>query len=1657
MELGFNFNDFYKEMQAKSEVPLNYAGVDLDQATESSEWITNNVLYYVSHIWADGVLYDGNYRLLVRVDDDEDPDEYHDYFVRQWESIDPLLEADVTGDWIPGRDRENTIVLDSSEDAVSYFILEDSDHSDTIVTAVTEVTLIVFPKYEAITNDIKTVMSERFPSTVTDTDPGLYEDINQNVIGSNAENWPKGNNTSYNIKPGSNLPTYMRCMYGLLGLYGGDRSKSLRWMFGSRYGMWRIGSSAVVSRSRFNRWINNLTDRLADNNIGVKVEVYDDAYAKEVTVEDATKEDYRRNKRAARLKHRTYRRAVRDSDWTRTKMTRRTSFQTAYTKELPKFLAKFGNGENGQADFVQRMSYADGNTQDAVIPSMRDVFKAWYYDASELEDEFNDNFQTVVDGMSKVPLGWRTVGGSIRDTLFEIAGRYKEFPTTITIEDDEQKDIKIPASDRVGIDLSYILNQMAMGGYSLDGPETGYKYYYPRVIQRGGYEITDPDQYGMGGFSEAYVGVDEYTTTSFSVSWKDDKYKYDLDMRPSVVHVPPQKSKKPKVWFENSSYRYSSNITECVDVNGKRQGSSDFVRQGAPADILRTRAVSEGVSGEEIKSELTDYFNYLLSKNKDYSDLSVTVDDYVLTANNGAIETSDVSEVAGDDPDTIKEKTVKLRYRQFMFWTACYLNYLAENGFAKTAADAMMAAITENGTLEATLLAMASQGYRRQPRFGEKVDMAGNIVSGEVFTYDVIQWESCSSTDSIVWHPVPLYEERWNVPSEGIESIGPLVDSVEIMYDAYVTMLRNLPSTFLRYGFRAVMNTIRRLRDISDDFADLLRTVYRIRVYQMFAQESVFTNKSMVGLAGMKYAFRGKMETFPDDPDPFSAYSAYAPMWNMPARLMIPIQAYKKVRRRYKRWGRTRHRMVWVPIGVRWAEVQFIDTNVYSAYPQVDVAPGKDVAIESEVTVTQEGSSYRYTFADDLPEEVQSAETITLYTGVAGNSGVNGEYSGLSLYDSNVLSGTDGPGPGVYYVPKVRIPLPRSQRDDTKHAITVHYNMPHLPYDSEMRQKAFLDYGPLSQDRLFSITRNGDGGYGTRGEVRHDGWTIFHESSSSIRDLRCGVSTRDDYDPATGEHTLTQMCGSLGIHEKVALLVRILKEEFGSDKVRLIETYRSKEDQASMCMGSNESSFLSWHNYGLAAKILIYEDDLSTPVGLYGEEFKRMIPIARAFTEACYNGSIGEPCNVVWCRRLLVGPSMFDWEFLPIGVGHKDAPKFREDTVNLMDPMVERAYVDVDTAKYVKMWKKPDRDYQLPYILQSSKAYANAITIGGNHYVSPDRIKNIPHVNDIVLYDAKEYINLIQLKMDAHGTNHVPGVDMFTWRSLNPISCGQLVRYFSMIGNLPGAKALLAGSYYDQYNYITTMFYASDPVRYVKEMLGDRYADAAITIDMDGDSSYITLKDGLLHIKAQDSYPDMPSSDQDRFKSKQATPDRMLRGNWYDGKFYTYDERPIQEVVSPNPIIDGYQMRDGEWYPVNGDAVAVHTIIATQIKKEYDAIAKTFTDYKGVLMYDRIEDSPNSELSDMLENEFGLIAAQDLIDFDDMEDEIAKDVINEANRGNEGDVYEKVVDHAEVAGLKLAELTREHIHINDRHPGVTIEELYRRLTEKGYTANTLLK
>ena len=902
-------------------------------------------------------------------------------------------------------------------------------------------------------------------------------------------------------------------------------------------------------------------------------------------------------------------------------------------------------------------------------------------------------------------------------------------------------------------------------------------------------------------------------------------------------------------------------------------------------------------------------------------------------------------------------------------------------------------------------------------------------------SYKVMAWASSSTTGGGLASALveekqvikysgyaPSYLPYWGIDPYGEQDMDNAVRAAQVMISAY----KDMKSQLVKRAFRMNPITVARawlsLEDAEQAITDLSYTVDNIIWYQAFVNESVFTNKSvLLDLDNWIKTPQGDAEGDDYIQMPFNP-------WTLPARFMVPVSMYRKVRQRYRWYGIPRYRTVNVFDGVRWAEVRFYDLNVFNEYPQVAETPGTVVSLNIPCTISREGGTCRFDFETAVPEEAWNTPGgELLFNDVLGTTAqvvFDGDMS------AHLADGAEAPALiGDHVAVSVKVPPERSRNDsENKSPVTVHVKAPGLPYDNEIRKQAFVEYGPLSQDRLFEVVRYGDGGFpGIAEDLRFDGWKVFRQTSRKIEDMREGF----------------------GLYDKVAFLMSVLTHEFGSNRVELINTWRSADDQKGICTGGPESGMLSWHNYGMAAKILIYKADGTTPIEDKSDDMKRLVKVARAFTEICADGRVGNPCNVVWCGRLTVNPSLFDWEFLPVGVGHKDAFRFREAIMAQKDPIKECAYVDVDAAGLVKSAALTDGR---PYILRTSSAYRNARVINGHHYVSPDRIVNYSTPEDIVLYDLVEYIDLINLKLNANGNKLGDRGNMYEWKTLNDSACSQLIRYFALTNNIKSAKALIAGDFVEKYQAIEDAYYSKSPIDYVKHMLGDHYADARVTIDSMNDSGYISLASGRMYIKVVDQVPDNVPTMIDMHGQQRVDSEHVKRGVWRNGVFYGVDEIDIPYVESDGPVIDGY-VGDQASY---GEAMFLHQAVASEIHAAFIKIREMFERYNGVVMYDRFRDGPNADKFDQLENEFGAIAAQDLMDFDDLESMLAQDNINrladidsngDRNGVGDGDIYEKVVNNAQLAGMRKAVRTSERMHVTDRGNGLTPGEIYRAVME----------
>ena len=882
----------------------------------------------------------------------------------------------------------------------------------------------------------------------------------------------------------------------------------------------------------------------------------------------------------------------------------------------------------------------------------------------------------------------------------------------------------------------------------------------------------------------------------------------------------------------------------------------------------------------------------------------------------------------------------------------------------------------------------------------------------------VAEWETASNAGTVksFLDYYPSYMVLDDLGDSTTYTINQCVALAEdVMGDALdeIDTILSVQGIFFGAAFLAVQKL--RLRGANGDYRELIDVIDRIRWYQMYTNESVFDNKTYIG----------KRLPYNENNTPYVF---------MPARFLVPVQMYKKVRVRYKRWGRTRHKMVKRSIGVRWCEVTFVDNDVYESYPPNSQEPRQYYPIGKTAVVSFNSTSTIFTF--DTPIEGDTTDLIDIGKVTKFKNGtlllVNADGIEVDVRIDNASKFTadsivDGLA-GTVYVVGIYVPLENTARSDERTKVRVEYKMPYIPYDAELRRWAFMQYGAFDQDIYASETRE----VPANPEEKTPGWVIFKPTSKRIGDMRA----------------------SMGIYDAVSILLGILRNTFGSTCVDLVETMRSVEDQELLSSGGGESTFLSWHNYGLAVKILINDPNTGMPIEDGSDDFMKLIDVAEAFTEACYNGAFGQPLNVVWCGRLKMGANNFVWEFLPIGVGHKDAIKFRESLLNQEDPVASLGFVDVDENKLVYTSRPTEK---VPYVLASSAAYKNAIIINGHHYVSPKNIRNYVTPHDLVLSNIIEFCNLIKTKMQANGSSLNNRASMYEWKSLNDRAYKQLLLYYGLTGSINAARALVSGEYVETYKDTVDRKYSEDLVEMVKDFLGNLYTEAKIYVEDSADGgAWLSLNDGKLHLKTTDIRPTYDQNSKDNFYGEKVAPIECTeRGLYVDGVFKTEDELksmgyPI-ERVSDRSFIDGF--KDGK--VVGDDALLLHSLVATQIKEEFDKLRELFENYGGSIMYDRFADGPNAAMEDMLENEFGLISGQDLIGFDELRAIFAqKNIDDNASKYSDGtiksaggvygdDVFEKVVSNAEMAGVRKASLTKEHINVTVQQGTMTTEQLYR--------------
>lgn len=1514
----YDFEKYYADMDVKAEANIDLSGVQIENPQGNpNEYVTNNVVYFITGIILSNDPNFGSYvsvgindRLKITI---EEGSSTAVHCVALMHPMADLVEANVASLWNPGRERENSLTLDSSNGGavITYTPLHDGTSIPSVNYSYARA--YVAPRYEFITGIGGDDVIARLTSG--SLNPTL---VNQNVI-------------SHHSMPAANLSESMRAIYMMLGL-NGKRKISLK---AFRKGLESKAAryNAVIGYDLFRKRMNQISDWCAENNYGVDVKYYDQSMSDPLpeSVEDATDADYRKNPQAARVKHQAYLNAVANADKTKTSMQKRTSFDEAYQMHLPAFL-----DDPKISPLVDDLT-PSGDGVTALIPPVKDAVKGVFYPREEIETEFYENFENVYDEIrDALSIMRRYLSRKIKRKITQLDAKFTHYPSN---------------NGGLAFDLDSLINSFQTN-YNAVGAGNG--------------------EYATGNVQN----MPEYITAYPRVFQINGKYEPDAGNVPAswVALTPPDNPTFiGRAWVTSGTGFYRA---------------SDYT--------LNKKVVS--MTGQEVREAIVDAYNWILKTDGkqllDY-ETDINVND----------NTFDGGYDSSADTDT-RVKQCKRLIELIGGWMNLFKKCGSKEG------------------VQIFLTAHPFHPGENIMSWLNRMVVAGYMTWSLKDSYDIIDWESSSSSSSGATdyaNFVPAFTPEWGIDPESETDIDDAMRAASVMVSAYKEMRSQLVTRAFLMNPVRVARAWLALEDASDAISALQESIDKVIWYQAFVNESVFTNRSMY-LNFANWLNRGDGNDDDYVKIPFS-------VWSLPARFMVPVAMYRKVRKKYRTWfGRTRHKTVKAFDGVRWAEVRFYDLNVYGEYPQIAETPGNTIQLDKPATIERVGNVWYLNFDEPLPEDIWNAGSGEVTFDDIAKSTLQVVFDGDM--SAHVPEDADPPTLiGEHVVVSVKVPPERSRNDsENKTPVTVHVKAPGLPYDEEIRKQAFVEYGPFSQDKLFEVVRYGNGGFPNVPEdQRFDGWKVFRPTSRKIEDMREGF----------------------GLYDKVAFLMSILTHEFGAGRVELINTWRSADDQKSICTGGPESSMLSWHNYGMAAKILIYQADRTTPIEDKSDDMKRLVKVAKAFTEICADGRVGVPCNVVWCGRLVVNPSLFDWEFLPMGLGHKDAFKFREAILAQRDPIKEYAYVDVDAAGMVT-GKAPEGNE--PYVLKTSATYRNAKIVNGHHYVSPDRIINYHTPEDIVLYDLVEYIDLINLKMNANGNTLGDRGNIYEWKALNDSACSQLIRYFALTNNIKSAKALIAGDFVEKYQAIEDAFYSTSTVDYVKNMLGEHYEDVYITIDSMNDAGFISLSNGKMYIKVHDQIPDNVPTMIDMHGQQRVDSSHIKRGVWRNGVFYGLDEIEIPYTESDGPVIEGYV--DG--VASYGEAIFLHKSVASALHEAFLNIRDMFERYQGAVMYDRFQDGPNASRFNQLENEFGAIAAQDLMDFDELEAMLAQDDINkradiESNGDRngliDGSIYEKVVNNAQLAGMRKAVKTNERIHITDKGNGLTPGEIYRAVME----------
>lgn len=329
-----------------------------------------------------------------------------------------------------------------------------------------------------------------------------------------------------------------------------------------------------------------------------------------------------------------------------------------------------------------------------------------------------------------------------------------------------------------------------------------------------------------------------------------------------------------------------------------------------------------------------------------------------------------------------------------------------------------------------------------------------------------------------------------------------------------------------------------------------------------------------------------------------------------------------------------------------------------------------------------------------------------------------------------------------------------------------------------------------------------------------------------------------------------------------------------------------------------------------------------------------------------------------------------------------------------------------------------------PYLLDNSSSLLKAIRIGTGIYVPPQDIRNYLIPSGLVLKDIQEFLFMIQNKFTANGTELIGSKSVYEWKLNNPISYSQLLLYHSLLGNYNIVRSLLAIDYVERFEQLILSSDDSSPTLFVRSFLGETsYKNIKIKVKSGSDASWVSPEDGRLHTPLTDAISTQPEGNGNTFGQKQVDSSHA--------EFIILDE-----IVSKEPVLTDKELN------------RIHVLIRDQILEEYGKIKSSFDNLNTSFLYDSVYNGSNADEVRDLENEFGIISTQDLIDFDTLKELFNRLYINATgfnnsnpdaslrgvgtgNNGASPSVFEKLVSNAELGGIQFVRLGKEKPVIED--------------------------